>query len=32
MVAWRKDRMGRREMEELRHKLDRLQWGERDPG
>jgi hypothetical protein len=32
MVAWRQDRMGRREMEELRHRLDRLQWGERDPG
>jgi hypothetical protein len=32
MVAWRNDRMGRREMDELRHRLDHLHWGERDPG
>jgi hypothetical protein len=32
MVAWPKDRMVRREMEDLRHRLDRLQRGERDPG
>ena len=32
MVAWRKDRMGRRDMEDLRHRLDRLQRRERDLG
>jgi hypothetical protein len=32
MVAWPKDRTVRREMEDLRHRLDRLQRGERDPG
>jgi hypothetical protein len=32
MVAWPKDRIVRREMEDLRHRLDRLQQCERDLG